>query len=332
MRPHEREALCARVSSGLWPLRVTGRRLFSGPLPRAAAALAEEAYEEALQEALAEGLPDEAEHLAALIESRAWSEAEERALAAVPKEIEDLKVELHEAWFSAGRRKNAREALASARRTLSLLLSRRHRDDHLSAHGAARAARHSFRVAFSLLDASLRPVYSSEEDYHADCSGLASEASALLDVSRPSEADLRELARTEPWRSTWACREAGPLFSGPPTESQAALVSFTRLYEQVWAHPNCPPDEAVDDDDSLDGWLIKQKRTRGGDSTAQDLHPGKPEVYIMADTPEDAARVMALNGPNARAELKQRFAAIDRSGSVSEQEMPHLVLRAMADA
>ena len=86
------------------------------------------------------------------------------------------------------------------------------------------------------------------------------------------------------------------------------------MYDNIFESPECPPDDVIQDDDALDGWLIVQRRKREEDqkrSAAENIIGNSKisnadEVFIMTD-PSSAKDVNQLNDPIARANQKSRL-------------------------
>jgi hypothetical protein len=266
MEHHERELLVARVASGSVRLTLPDGRRFVVRRPgRDDVYGAHLAYADALERAAEEGLYTEAEAVALLREDGTWSEKEEKLFSDLPEQIDELKVELYKAVFKSDKRKSLRKAISLARDKFAELAEKRGSLAHLTRPGVAAMARTRFLVGCGLFTPSGEKVFSA---------GVWDEESALLEAvlrayaaERPGEAELREVARTEPWRSTWgAHKSAGSVFGVPAcdhTDEQRLLVNWSALYDGVFQHPNCPPDEVVADDDTLDGWMIVQRRGGG---------------------------------------------------------------------
>jgi hypothetical protein len=74
---------------------------------------------------------------------------------------------------------------------------------------------------------------------------------------------IRAVARTSEWRTRWkASRESGTqLFDGSSADWDANkrnLVWWSDFYDAIYRHPECPPDETIRDDKSLQDWVNKQ--------------------------------------------------------------------------
>jgi hypothetical protein len=151
------------------------------------------------------------------------------------------------------------------------------------------------------------------------------------------------LARTEPWKSIWIAGKTESSVFGKPsselTEEQKAIVLWSRMYDSVYENPKCPPDFIINDDDTLDGWLITQNRKRESEVKGAygEQHLGKvgkdgAEVYIPVQSAKDAQRGEEMNDARARIIKRQRMAAVKSKGSIKEQYMPDSQITMKAQA
>jgi len=271
--------------------------------------------------------------LATLVEQGLWDEARERKLTELPQAIDEMKVALFNAVFKSNERQVLRKGLADAKSELNRLYSDRHGLDHLSATGAASQVKSRYLLGCSMFWPTGLPVFT-DESFWEEESGLLEETAHTFSAQRLDEVGLRELARTEPWRSLWSCKKSEDSVFGLAiadyTDEQRSLINWTTLYDSVYSHPETPSEDVVLDDDLLDGWLIIQKRKRGevtDKDAAEKLITNERirncgEIYLMADTVEDAKRIEKLNDPVAKATKRERAAYLQKMGSADELDMP----------
>jgi len=74
---------------------------------------------------------------------------------------------------------------------------------------------------------------------------------------------IRAIARSNEWRGRWkASKETGaPVFEGSPTSwdpNKRNLAWWSDFYDAVHRHPECPPEETIQNDDSLQDWMNQQ--------------------------------------------------------------------------
>lgn len=338
----DRELLVARICSGSMRVRVGETTYYIRSPGREAAYSAAELYQEQLQEAQFRGLYDEQELLVFLLEEGLWDEERQKLLEKLPKEIEEFKLSLFKATFKTKERQVIRKALGMAKERLASLEAERHSHDYLSAKGLALIAKHRFILACSIYSKNGQPLFP-EESYWEDSGQRLDAISVAYAALRLEEKVYRDLARNEPWRSLWQCRKAeGSVFGISPidyTEEQRNLVAYASMYDSVFEHPECPGDEVIEDDDMMDGWLIHQRRERearlgkkSGDDILSDKMKSSQEVYLIADTAQDAERVMGMNDEHSRSVQKQRFEHLRKKGVVNELDMPDTAARLRMEA
>lgn len=322
--PAERELLISRICSGSVRIAVRGKPILYRLASRDKRYEASELYQEVFLDSEIEGLYSDGELLEFLVDNSLWDADREKLLNCLPKEIDQFKHSLYKATYRSKERRTIRKALERAREHLGKLTAERHAYDHLSCSGAAAVAKSRFLVAHSLFYPDGRPVFTRGSFWELD-DIVVGEAMEQIAHKRLGDVVFRELARTEPWRSTWACRSAEKsTFGIPPvdyTEEQRSLTGWSSLYENVTQHPECPNEEVIADDDLLDGWLIEQRKSRGGNGPSEKL-PDAHEVYLMADTEEDARKVDDLNDRRGSLVKKQRMQYLLNSGVVKELDMP----------
>jgi hypothetical protein len=302
------------------------------------------------------GLPTADEAVGLLRARRLWGDADEAALDKGRTDADTLRAAIFERRDRPAEREPVRQNLRACEARVAALLARRSAFYHQTADGLAAAARLRVLVAAGLTAASGRRVWKTPERALADRSALLDAAVVAYLAARPSAAQLRELARTDPWRGVWAAREdAGGLFGRPAaslSEDQLALVQWTRLHEAA-REAEEGPGEYADDDDVVDGWLALRAKDAAAGGRAKGLDAltrnpktrNAPHVFVFADAYAEAtegasadgvspeafdratAAILAMNSPQAMAAMNRRFGLIDQFGQVDETRMPDSLQR-----
>ncbi len=338
METFERELMVARISSGT--VRCPIRDFHDKPATiiikqptRDQIYIGQELYVDVFRESELGGLFTDDEIYDFMMEGGFWDDEKEKNLKAIPKDIDEFKFKLFKLTFKTNERNMARKAIDKARSLLNELLIERNAYSYLSCSGAANLARSKYLLGCSLYYPNGQPVFTSET-FWEEPSDLLDRVSLSYSQIRLDEVSIRELARTEPWRTTWICRKGeGSVFGRPPidyTEEQRSLVGWSNLYDNIFEHPDCPSEEIVEDDDILDGWLIDQRRQREARQTKKSAEElignekvrGSQEIFLVADTIKDAGKINELNDEHVKHVLRQRFAHIKKHGIVAEQDMP----------
>jgi hypothetical protein len=276
------------------------------------------------------GMQNEDEILKEMIKIGVWSEAEQKELDKLPKDIEGLKVDLYNAFFQFKRRDNIRKALSNLKFKESELIQKREKLRYTTCEGYALSCKNKYLIC----------VCAKRIDNSSFFLDYDQVSSSELDLlvqqfyeQRIDDDTIRELSKGEPWKSMWAAgKHEGSIFGQPSsllTQEQKMIVIWSRIYDSVYENSDCPPEEVVDDNDCLDGWMIFQAKKRENDRKSE--HGYKPgdkfnkadEVFIMVENEDDISRVESMNSPTAIFRKQQRKAAlVAAGGKIAEEFMP----------
>lgn len=282
---------------------------------------AEEIYHELLVQYQFDGLYTDEELDYFLQKKKIWTIEDDTLVKNLNKEIEEFKVGLLDLVFQSNKKKTVKSAIRAAEAKRESLLKRKHEFSHLSASGAA---------AISKMKYLIKSCLKSEDNLLVD--------DAVLDMiisycneHRMHESQFREIARTEPWRSYWLTKKACSenvfgCSSIELSDEQKFLVYWTCLYDSAYESGECPSEDVINDDDCFDGWMIRQSRERKSASDAKAIGTSDKfkgdEVFLPADTIEDARRIEALNDSNAKSIKKQRDKTIEKLKEVQHIRLP----------
>lgn len=323
----EKEILINRIGAGLTLCRLDRLYYLVSPTIEDKY-LADTIYQRELNRGKKAELYDDDELLYFLIDNDLWSDQEEESLNRLQMDIENLRVTLYESYFQVDKQKAIKIALKESRDKLQELYAKRHSYDYMSIKGVAAIARSRFLALMSLRTlAKKRAISRKYWSQHID---MADSIIHKINENKIEDCVLREIARSEPWRSYWTHKK---VFKGSPlewSEEQKSLASWSRMYDWVYKHPQHPPDSIINDDDSLDGWLIQQRRkidtenerTLGNSMIKNEKIKNSQEVYIMVDSKEGVERVKKLNTPQAQRLKAQRLKLVREKGEVNELDMP----------
>ena len=312
------------IISGLTYLHVSGNVYIVKEASLLTKHMAEDVYEKKLKEALSIGVLSEKEFEENLIERGMWSKEEEEALKEFPKAIEETKFQLYSAYKSYRSRDSIKKSLEKQKFKMIELLSKKNILRSQSAEGMADAYKYRYIICSNVTDIDGNKLWNSEESFNQESRLSDSIVAAALDSS-PNEIVLRELSRTDPWRTLWLIRKSENGVFGKPardlTSSQQSIISWSRVYDIIFESPECPLDEVLEDDDLLDGWLIyqgrKRKESQKQQSSSESLSGVKgDEVFIMAGDANDASRIYSLNSADSRKIVKHRQKQIASAGNL----------------
>lgn len=331
MQYSEREYLVNKIISGCTVCTFNDESVYvyeSSPNDKV---IAHNLYLEEYRRAELLGTPTEIEILDYMKGLGLWNQILEDELEKIPKAIEELKVELYNAYFQFKRRDGIKKSLDSLRFREVELIKQKDKLKYVTCEGFALTCknRHLICSGAKRSDGS-KFFIKNYEDY----------SQTELDIfindylnNKINDDVIRSLSTEEPWRSIWgAGKHEGAIFGIPSSllsQEQRMILVWSRIYDSIFESPDCPPDEIIDDNDCLDGWMIVQSRNR--QKERQNEHGYKPgdkfnkadEVFMFVDNPDDISRVNAMNSPAAILRKQQRMNALTRAGGkLEDQYMP----------
>lgn len=308
MEQYQREFFIARLRSEcvrLRKLNLTVKNPSESILYRA-----EERFMEVMEECKNEEILSEDEALSLLLEKGVWTEKHERDIETAHNNIKKLQIGLFKNYTNIVRKKEAKEGLKKYREILHDLYKIKYSYSHLTDINLANVAKWTYIIKKSTYKGKRRYQWGEFSVQEV----LAEYQNNLL-----TEAQIRELARTEPWTSMndWVT------FKNPWFE-QFKLLSWTRFYENIRQASDVPSQDIIEDDDALDGWL--HQRGKEGQKFSSKIE-SCDEIFVVAsrdgtDGKPTIDEVYNMNDVISRSVISQRMKYIKEKGTVKESELP----------
>lgn len=288
-------------------------------------------YEESYKNALEEGLYTDDQILNMLIENKIWNAEKEKELETTKKDIDILKEELFKNYFKSETRNRTRKMIEIAKIRIMELFEEKNQYHYLSCSGYASTARTRYLVGFSLRRSNGAKVYSGKKFINTRTKILDA-AILFYTKNELNEHIYRSLARSDQWKTIWnTSKYTKSLFGCSSTEltqEQIQLISWSNFYDNIGESPDCPEEEIIKDDDALDGWAIMQRKKmiaarkqKTADQVLGNL-PEAKEIFIPAENKEDYDKINSMNDYGANIIKKERFAALNKYGTLPEESMP----------
>jgi len=287
-------------------------------------------YDSVYDDSMRAGIPTIAEMEELLLEKDLWTPLDDRMAEEKKEEVENLKIEAFDSYFKPKQLRNIKFRIKSVERDIAKLLSKRMQYRRETCEGLAEDERRTWLILNSVKD-------KDGKKYKLG----PSEEPEIIEFYLENMIDpqkIRFISKSEPWRSMWVSAEkSGDLFGKPSTQFsdyQLSLCSNSIMYDNVYQSPECPPHEVIDDDDCLDGWLIKQRKER--ESTTRENANKKAmtnpkianaqEVFVKVDSPEDAQRVFDMNSERGKQIIGQRAQKIEEKGRVKQGDFEDVAM------
>jgi hypothetical protein len=200
-----------------------------------------------------------------------------------------------------------------------------------------------------LYDIDGNKIWNTQDDFdnEVDAQLISDLIRSIFYTGTFSEKSIREIARSEPWRTRWKTSQktGESLFYTPvgfQSKMQHNLCYWSLLYDAILDNPDCPSYDVLNNDELLNEWLLDKQeehesKTKNPKNAPVSNNPkiaNAQEVFVMVNTPEDARKVYNnLNTPDSRRRLRTRQQLLREKGRVKEYEMPdtQLFLRTEAN-
>ena len=345
MDRNTRNLLVQRISMGAARCRLDGGLFYIGLPTRFHIYEGNELYQEIFESAVADGIFTDDQILGILAKEGLWNCDNDETITQLQQDIENIKVETYENRFRLNDFQMCKLRIKKKKKELIDLLGRKHILDYASAEGLGSLYRLNYMVVSGIRDSKFNLLNWELKDLDAHMLNVFK--GAFLGA-RLEESTIRELARTEPWRSYWAVSDKNNVFGRPLvewTEEQQTLVIWSKLYDSLRENTEPPTEDVVNDDDCLDGWLILQGRKnkselakRSGEMSisknkkirdaqevfimvGNDKNPLTGENIQLVQDLDDARRLDGIiNDDKARAIKKERFATLSAVGELKHQQ------------
>jgi hypothetical protein len=328
MELYKREFFISRIRSGYIPVKLNNKRFLVYHPSNDILLEAQELYIEAHDLAIEEELFDDDDILTFLIAAGLWSDTKETELEkTLPEHIEYWKIELYNNVLKSNTQATIRKYLTVAKEEYAKAYSLRHSLDHLTCAGYASYIKNMFIISKSTRYKK-KPVNWQAVDlnqimnlYHQ----------SLLDADT-----IRMLSRSHPWTNMWQTFKVnGKIFQNTNlTVEQQSLISWSIMYDRIYESPDCPTEAIIEDDDMLDGWLLVQKRHREAQKNKQAIESSlssklgnADDVFLMAETVQDAKKIALLNTDQANRVKEQRIKEAKMKGEVLEQQLSDVKMK-----
>lgn len=326
MLQHEREYFVSRLRSGIYFLDYDNIKLRILSPTIEDEFFINEAYRQAYEDAYSQEVMTQEEMLSWMFDKELWKEEDENKIKDLEKNLEKLKVQMFENRYKQEVRETARLYLRATENALNKERSRKDMMFENTCEG----------VAFTnkCLEQVKRCAFIGKEP--CDINNFeGTRVWSQLTKKYLNEKDVRELARSEPFRSVWLMKaDTGqkPFLNLPEREitfDQRNISVWSRMYDNVQESQECPNEDVINDDDLLDGWFIIQKKKQEkerlvsevDDMTSNSKIANSQEVYLFTDSKEEANKINSANTFHSQKIKQSRLNQIKEAGSLDDHNL-----------
>ena len=322
MKQHEREYFVYSIRSGKVVLK-NNIVILSPTIDQVAESC--QIYNDAYNQAIDDGIMTEDEMLSWMKEQYIWTSYNENKLKQTKDQLETLKVNIYESRLIPSAIKQIRASIRETEKSIMSQIAQKNINFQNTCEGFASTEKTSWLIQ--------NITYKHNKIY--DFSDLSLQA--VIDgwySSFITDAQCREIARNEPWKSLWIIRENAniKLFNNSDnqdlTHNQKNLVIWSQMYDNIQESMECRNKDVIEDDDMLDGWFIVQNRKREKEKLEKEFDENlknakiknSSEVFVVAKSKEHIDNINKLNSDKSKQIIKQRSKLIDEKGTVNQED------------
>ncbi len=288
-------------------------------------------YSTEFQRSILVGLPTENKILENLIIINRWSQNKEIEIEGLKKDIHTIRRGLLDFLFNTTKLENARSLLRRAEKALIERLNNKHILLQNSAEAQAEICQQRYLIGQITETENGEKLWPTTKEFDEcqDNELITQLCESFFQKSRISISLIRELARSQQWRTYWdIAKNTNDLFDHSVSSwslNQRELAYWSTIYDSVYGALERPSREIIEDDDLLDSWFIRQGEKIDSkvqtDIAPKSNKPGRNEEFIMADR-DGAKRIYNMNDPKVRAQIKAKQKLLGQHGVIREQDMP----------
>ena len=251
-------------------------------------------------------------------------------LSSIEKKMENLKVDLFTFFFDRTKKAKYKAELVSSKKRYNEIYVLSHSLDFLTLENYCSNIKNEFIISNSLYHYETNDLVFQKDtlDYDLFNNIINKISSNILDIET-----LKAIARSDFWRNYYSINKNHllPYSIVDFSEEQKAILSISTMYDRVYEHPECPEKEIIEDDDALEGWMIrqqrenkKQKQEKGVNNILNsDKMKKAGEVFLMASTVEERNDILSLNTQESAARRQNKVdTVLNSAGPTRDAELP----------
>lgn len=223
------------------------------------------------------------------------------------KELDSFKKTLFRQYQDIKNRNKIRLRIKLLKKSLNRLYSLKHYLDFLTLDKYCENLRYEYIIAHTLYIHDSNELvfdYANLQNVDIDFfNGIIDTISnSLIDIST-----LKQIVISEYWKNIYT-NNTHNIFPHPAveyTEEQKSLINLSKMYDNIYQHPECPDDDIIADEDALDGWMliqkdkIKKEKLKSGVNSRMSSKVAKSNhVFIpSSEAPDEIQDIIALSSP-----------------------------------
>lgn len=261
-----------------------------------------------------------------------WNADSEKQLNEWHKKLDQSKIELYKNFSNSDIRSEIKDLIRNTEKQINNLYSKKHYFDYLTLEYYAQSIKSQFLICHTILDKDNNKVFDFLNFNNIDILFLEKIISHISDNTIDINT-IKKIARCELWKSFWGVSKEN-IFDGKIkewTDEQRSLVNFSKILDNIREHMEAPPEEIINDDDALDGWILfqhdkqnkeKQKKQISDRYNLSDKKGN--EIFVLTNNQEEKQSIYHLNDTQTNKDIKEMINITKEKGNTKWTDLPHV--------
>jgi len=254
-----------------------------------------------------------------------WTYEDDSKLKISEDAIEDMQISIYKNFFNSKAKNSLKRRLVGLRNAISQAHEKKSSLDNVTLESYFDFIKDRFIVGMSLYDINNKKIYDADTFFQQDSLMLDRAYDAWISQYAIIP-HLREVARTNPWKSYWdSCQNISVFGVGTLGLNlfQRNVILFSKMYDNARQSQETPPDEIFEDDDAFDGWMAIQRKEADKNrekNTADKISGQKGDEIFMVTGQEDKDKIFNLNDHNERMSIRNKLSEVKAAKGEEIQE------------
>lgn len=260
-----------------------------------------------------------------------WNKSYDEQLKELNKNLDKLKINLYLKYTDNNSRSSIKKDIVSTVKQINSLIQKKHYFSFLNLKDFADSIRYQY-ILCNIVYLNNELVFDINNIDNNQCD-LFNKITQEINQNIISLVDIKTIARSQHWRNYWTASKEH-IFPPPVinwTDEQILLINMSKMYDNIREHPECPPDNIIEDDDALDGWILHQNDKREKEKKKQQIEDRYglkdkkgDEVFLLTQSKEEASEIYGLNDLTTKANIQEIFAVGQKNQPTNWIDLPHI--------
>lgn len=260
-----------------------------------------------------------------------WDDTKEKSYKELLKTLDKSKIEYFLNFNHDINKKNFKKNITVITNNIDKAHAQKHYFDHLTLEHYAQSIKNQYLICSTVYREDGSKVFNDIEDVNTN---LLDRILSEIYANSLGTEDIKKIARYELWKSYWGSSKEN-IFPGCVkdwTDEQRSLVNFTKTLDSIREHMEAPPEEVIEDNDALDGWILYQHEKIAKEKKEKHIsekyglnNKNNNEIFLMSSSNADTKEILSLNDKENIRNIHEMISVVNKSEkNIDWAHLPHV--------